>query len=209
VFCLALVIDPRFKKEGLQVFLEEMYENMNYDNPQARVDACIALLRKYFEEYSLTFNVGSNVASSSSQPPVQALSLEDDDDATWAWLTQKKKKYVSNVSHNELDSFLNLDLYLSPQESKNLDVLDWWKHNEGRFPIVAEIAKDLLCAPASTVASEAAFSAGKRVMTDRRHSLAPDSMQMCVCLKDWLDAEDRVQNQYEAKDDDEETWPEQ
>ena len=54
------------------------------------------------------------------------------------------------------------------------------------------MAKDLLTIPASTVASESAFSAGKRVITDRRSRLSDKSVEVSVCLKDWYDAEDRA-----------------
>ena len=57
------------------------------------------------------------------------------------------------------------------------------------------MARDLLTPPMSTVASESCFSAGKRVLNDKRSRMNQRTLQMCICLKDWLDAEDRLQNQ--------------
>ncbi|GAB2278831.1 hypothetical protein Dimus_013505 [Dionaea muscipula] len=37
------------------------------------------------------------------------------------------------------------------------------------------------------VASKSAFSAGKRVLDDRRSRLAPDILDCLICLKDWED----------------------
>nr|GMC92096.1 putative AC transposase [Ipomoea batatas] len=52
------------------------------------------------------------------------------------------------------------------------------------------------------VASESAFSAGKRVLDDKRSSLAPDSIKICVMKKDWDTAEERTQDQLALMEDD-------
>ncbi|KAF7152950.1 hypothetical protein RHSIM_Rhsim01G0158200 [Rhododendron simsii] len=39
-----------------------------------------------------------------------------------------------------------------------------------------------------SVASESAFSAGNRVLDERRSRLAPDILDCLICLKDWEDA---------------------
>ncbi|KAF7142976.1 hypothetical protein RHSIM_Rhsim05G0124100 [Rhododendron simsii] len=40
----------------------------------------------------------------------------------------------------------------------------------------------------AAVASESAFSAGNRVLDERRSRLAPDILDCLICLKDWEDA---------------------
>ncbi|GKV43339.1 hypothetical protein SLEP1_g50642 [Rubroshorea leprosula] len=42
-------------------------------------------------------------------------------------------------------------------ENKDIDVLQWWKRNEHRFPMLATMAKDVLAVSISTVASKSAF----------------------------------------------------
>ena len=44
------------------------------------------------------------------------------------------------------------------------DLLSWWKSNTKKFPILSQIAKDIYAVPTSTVASENAFSLGRRVV---------------------------------------------
>lgn len=56
------------------------------------------------------------------------------------------------------------------------------------------VARDLLTVPASTVASEAAFSAGGRVVSEKRASLSPNTIQALICLKDWKLADARKQD---------------
>lgn len=56
------------------------------------------------------------------------------------------------------------------------------------------MARDIFSIQASSVASERAFSASGRVLDDRRTSLKPETLEMCVCLKDWMDAQERIQD---------------
>ncbi|GJS33990.1 zinc finger BED domain-containing protein RICESLEEPER 2 [Tanacetum coccineum] len=61
------------------------------------------------------------------------------------------------------------------------------------FPVLSRIAMDLISVQATSVASESAFSTSGRVLSIRRTKLTPSSLQMCMCLKDHLDAQERKQ----------------
>ena len=65
----------------------------------------------------------------------------------------------------------------------------WWKVNEPRFPILAEMVRDVLAIPISSVASECAFSTGGRVLDPFRSSLTPKIVQSLICVQDWLRSE--------------------
>ncbi|GJT14745.1 zinc finger BED domain-containing protein RICESLEEPER 2 [Tanacetum coccineum] len=53
---------------------------------------------------------------------------------------------------------------------------------------------DIISVQASSVASESAFSTSGRVLSIRRTRLTPASLEMCMCLKDHLDAKERKQD---------------
>ncbi|KAD3067356.1 hypothetical protein E3N88_35236 [Mikania micrantha] len=53
----------------------------------------------------------------------------------------------------------------------------------------------------TTVASESAFSLSGRVLSLRRTKLTPESVEMCICLKDHLDSIDRIQDQTTLEDE--------
>ncbi|PKU65045.1 Putative AC transposase [Dendrobium catenatum] len=82
-----------------------------------------------------------------------------------------------------------LEMYLDePKMDRNseLDILQYWKVNQFRFPQVSKMARDVLCIPISTVASESAFSNGGRLLDQYRSALKHDIVEALVCTKDWL-----------------------
>jgi hypothetical protein len=70
--------------------------------------------------------------------------------------------------------------------SESFDILMWWKVNSTKFPILAEIARDVLAIPITTVASESAFSTGGRMIDPYRSSMAPKTVEALVCTQNWL-----------------------
>ncbi|GJX89123.1 zinc finger BED domain-containing protein RICESLEEPER 2-like protein [Tanacetum coccineum] len=77
----------------------------------------------------------------------------------------------------------------------------WWKQNEARFPVIAAMARDILAIPASTVASESAFSTGGRVLDAFRSSLTPTLVEALICSQNWLRSKSVPFNIEEKLDD--------
>ena len=72
------------------------------------------------------------------------------------------------------------------ERTKELNVLQFWKHNQFRYHELAAMARDILSIPISTVASESAFSVGGKVLDQYRSSLKPDIVEAIICSKDWF-----------------------
>nr|GEX05805.1 zinc finger BED domain-containing protein RICESLEEPER 2-like [Tanacetum cinerariifolium] len=83
---------------------------------------------------------------------------------------------------------------MEQEEFKNFDILSWWKGRQSQFPVLSIMARDLLSVQASTIALESVFSLSGRVLLIRRTRLTPESLAMCICLKDHLDAQERIQH---------------
>ncbi|GJZ69821.1 zinc finger BED domain-containing protein RICESLEEPER 3 [Tanacetum coccineum] len=60
------------------------------------------------------------------------------------------------------------------------------------FPVLSRMTIDILSFQATLVASESAFSTSERVLSIRRTRLTPASLEMCMCLKDHLDAQELI-----------------
>ena len=83
---------------------------------------------------------------------------------------------------------------MGPEEFTKVDILAGWKGRHSQFLVLATMARDLLSVQASMVALESVFSTSGRVLSIRRTGLTPASLEMCICLKDHLDAAERIQN---------------
>ncbi|KAL8214231.1 hypothetical protein R6Q57_003680 [Mikania cordata] len=54
------------------------------------------------------------------------------------------------------------------------------------------MARDLLSVQAFTIALESTFLVSGMVISPRRTTLTPPAVKMSICLKDYLDAAERV-----------------
>ncbi|GJV95881.1 zinc finger BED domain-containing protein RICESLEEPER 2 [Tanacetum coccineum] len=139
-----------------------------------------------FEEEILDAEVQAN----------EAIPLSDEEIALDVASNATKRQRTSAPT-SELGQYMatNFLITLRPEEFTNFDILAWWKEREIQFPILSAMARDLLTVQASTVASESAFSISGRIISERRSRLTPESVEVCVCLKDYLDGVDRVQHE--------------
>nr|GEW79649.1 retrovirus-related Pol polyprotein from transposon TNT 1-94 [Tanacetum cinerariifolium] len=65
---------------------------------------------------------------------------------------------------------------------------------ETMFTVLSRMTMDILSVQVTSVASEFAFSISGRVLSIRKTRLTPASLEMCMCLKDRLDAQERKQD---------------
>nr|GEV36650.1 hypothetical protein [Tanacetum cinerariifolium] len=107
-----------------------------------------------------------------------------------------KKAKTDPTMSSEYERYVNLDFvtHFHPKEFVTFDVLGFWKENETMFPVLSSVAMDLISVQASSVASESAFSTSGRVLSILRTRLTLASLDMCMCLKDYLDAKKRKQD---------------
>lgn len=83
----------------------------------------------------------------------------------------------------------------------DFQMLTWWKNHELQFIVLTRIVTDMLVILTSTIALDSIFSAGRRVLDEKRPSLSPDFIKICVCKKNRDQAAKRQQW---MKDEDEE-----
>nr|GEW14197.1 zinc finger BED domain-containing protein RICESLEEPER 2 [Tanacetum cinerariifolium] len=84
--------------------------------------------------------------------------------------------------------------HLENNEFATFDLVGFWKAKESIFPVLSRMAMDIISVQATSVAYESAFSTSGRVLSIRKTRLTPASLEMCMCLKDHLDAQERKQH---------------
>lgn len=123
----------------------------------------------------------SPTSSRTGKRPADFVTCDGGDDFDKWTLIKKNKKRKANV-RCELDHYLEDDAL---PKSSNFDVLNFWK-TDLKYPTLRKIAKDILAIPASTVASESAFSMGGRIVSPQCSTLHANTVEALMCMQNWL-----------------------
>lgn len=71
-------------------------------------------------------------------------------------------------------------------QSPNFDILNWWKLISTKFPILGNIAREVLAMSTSTVPFESTLGTRGWVLDQYLNYLSPKIVEAIVCLEDWL-----------------------
>nr|GEW94630.1 RNA-directed DNA polymerase, eukaryota [Tanacetum cinerariifolium] len=109
--------------------------------------------------------------------------------------TKKKARNGPSLS-SEYEQYVNSDFVklLDNIAFATFDLLGFWKAKESMFLVLSRMAMDIISVQATSIASESVFSTNRRVLSIRRTRLTPASLEMCMCLKDHLDAQEHKQH---------------
>ncbi|GJT61665.1 zinc finger BED domain-containing protein RICESLEEPER 2-like protein [Tanacetum coccineum] len=180
---VAAVLDPRCKLTVAKFTFPRMYSG---DELKANIktveDALSELYKKYVSEYYSSDEQSgeTSIGLTSTNVTIQPSS------SSWSEFNEFVKKNESvKPQKSELDNYLEEGVYICDDNLKGFDVLAWWRANSLRYRILSQMARDILAIPITTVASEATFSAGSRVIDTYRASLAPKIVEVLLCGGDW------------------------
>ncbi|CAN1768465.1 Zinc finger BED domain-containing protein RICESLEEPER 2 [Linum perenne] len=180
VVSFAAVLDPTNKFTIIDVMYPDLY---NSSESSYYIGLVREKLTKLYNEYVTEFRAKNNenptkhvheTTSATSIANVQFKVLRGK--AAFDSIVQKK---------SELDKYLESDIFEVPKGSE-FDVIGWWKEHSLQYKILSRMAIDILAIPITSVASEAAFSAGGRVIDCHRASLGEKTVQALLCTQNWL-----------------------
>ncbi|KAM3246221.1 hypothetical protein P3L10_007988 [Capsicum annuum] len=179
---ISSVLDPRNKLEYVPFGIVDMFEKDIGDKLSDSVEAYMKALFEHYVKKSKNFSSTSHSENSSS---VSGYGNFQRREIMRTKQQFEKHKEISggSSSKSELEKYLAEEI---EPDSENFVILGWWKVNEPRFPILAEMARDVLAISISSVSSECAFSTGGRVIDSFRSSLNPKLVQSLICLQYWL-----------------------
>ncbi|CAD6883973.1 unnamed protein product [Tilletia caries] len=162
----ATLLDPSMKTKVIEC-----------DGVHLVVDAVGSLM-----EHLVAFYPDNSPTSSTFVPSADA--------ATSSFQQRWEKMDSAPTTSHLLNPRKQLHIYLQePAIKSNVasDSLRYWAVNEGRFPSLSAMARDLLAIPATSVPSEATFSRGGEVITKRRNRLNGTTVTAIMCLDSWME----------------------
>ena len=184
---VAVVLDPRYKMMYMKVGLASMFGENLGDAYFLKLEGMLKALYEQYAEKSQKVSVGSS-CSKSSDVVSENISDDDDDDDYVDVRTMWQKHQIEEHNLDNNSDFVryfrdNVEVVIPGQP---FNVLHWWQLNSTKYPIMAQIARDVLAVPVSSVASESAFSTGGRILDPYRSSLRPLTVEALVCTQNWL-----------------------
>ncbi|OBS16461.1 hypothetical protein FPOA_12113 [Fusarium poae] len=94
------------------------------------------------------------------------------------WIKSRTAK--TTVMGSELERYLRLE----PQETE--DPIEWWMAHQGQFPMISQLALDILAIPAMATDCERLFSLAKLTLTTQRLSMTKETLEKLQCFKNWV-----------------------
>jgi hypothetical protein len=144
-------------------------------------------LKSLYKKYEL---IHWQKMSETSQNNTQSASSSKDTSSSLASIVPTKfQSFLESTTTKSSKSKLLIYLdepNISITYDKKFDLLNFWKVNAHRFPVVSSVAKRFLAIPACSVSSEQIFSTGGRIIDDYRSSLKPETVQALVCASSWI-----------------------
>lgn len=182
LMAIATILDPRMKMRALEIAFSRVFPSHLLQENVAKVKEVIyQLFAEYVSMYSTKSSaeeIGESSINSNTMP-------KDNISSGMSELLQLVHSGETSVPRlsSELDTYIGEGCIFSPEAS--FDVVCWWKQNSNKYRILSRMALHVIAVPITTVASEATFSAGSRVIDPYRASLATETVQMLMCTGDW------------------------
>ena len=123
------------------------------------------VLTKLFDYYASVHSPNVEIESV-SEKSTMTTDVDMSETNPYAFMDSQYDLYLeakqSIGCNNELDKYFAENC--EGRKDVNFDVLFWWKTNSDRYQVLSKMARDVLAVPVSTIASESAFSIGRRIL---------------------------------------------
>ncbi|GJU62535.1 zinc finger BED domain-containing protein RICESLEEPER 2-like protein [Tanacetum coccineum] len=200
IITCAAALNPCFNVHGVELLIESISTDLEFfDDGHASkakkwfTDSLEGLYNIYYAKYGNPKTTESSSgdslsrASGGNQMTRLLYRLKEH--------TNKKARSDPSLSF-EYERYVHSDFVtqLENNEFATFDLLGFWKAKESIFLVVSRMAMDIISVQATLVAFESAFSTSERVLSIRRTRLTTASLEMCMCLKYHLNAQERKQH---------------
>nr|XP_017225248.1 PREDICTED: zinc finger BED domain-containing protein RICESLEEPER 2-like [Daucus carota subsp. sativus] len=183
LMAIGAILDPRCKMRVIEFCFPKMYPgSAAKDNISKVREALYELYDEYVAEFQANSGEQTGEAHDGFRKEANTIQISS---SGWSEFNDFVKT-IETVQplKSDLDNYLEEGCFIC-EDSKSFDALEWWKVNTLKYRILSIMARDILAIPITTVASEATFSAGGRVIDTYRASLSPETVQVLLCGEDW------------------------
>lgn len=148
-------------------------------------------IKKVFVEYSNTAAAAAASPLPIQTPSTQLQEIEDLDlysdpvmerPTAYAQFNRLSTKVLAKkrkIAAKE-DDFTRYTKYWDPAAwSEVTDIIAWWHQHQNEFPVLAQMAFDILSIPGMSAEVERIFSAAGRLISDCRNGLKDDTIEAC------------------------------
>ncbi|KAL0785403.1 hypothetical protein Bca101_001649 [Brassica carinata] len=202
ILIVASVFDPSKKMQFAKMCFEKLY-GKDTTEAKALSQSVLDLMVDMFKEYSSRHMTEATVhpsqsteaSSSTGQENVVAENLEGmemlDDDTEYERMDFAYTELVAETGVQEATDELEMYLKEKVENPNNIlgaeyDVLSWWRLHGPKYPVLAEMAKDVFAMQVSSVASESAFSTSGRLIDPYRSCLTHYMIEVLMCTEQWM-----------------------
>ncbi|PIA25928.1 hypothetical protein AQUCO_10200001v1 [Aquilegia coerulea] len=190
VLAIAAILDPRFKMKLVEYYYPQIY---GPSDALERITEVSNGIKDLYHEYAISSTMSSfdhglacDVRSSNGINGVLPITNNDTRDRLSGFDKFLHENSDNQQVKSELDKYLEEPVF---PRNVDFDILNWWKVNAPKYPILSLMARDVLGIPMSTVEFDSVFNIGERLLDPYRSSLEPDILQALVCTHDWLQKE--------------------
>ncbi|KAD4385737.1 hypothetical protein E3N88_25906 [Mikania micrantha] len=186
VLSFAIILDPWYKIKLVEYCFSKL--NITKEQREAKLTSIFDGMHKLYNEYDIRTERmhRSSVVESSNVDVLDELDGFETFESQFRSVEREKSQLTMYLEEPAVN------------RSQELDILQYWKDNQGRYPQLALMARDILSFPITTVASESSFSIGGQVISKYRTSLISSNVEALLCTRDWLfDLEDENENEME------------
>ena len=189
VMALATILDPRWKMRFVAFCFGEIYgEEMGAVEIEDIRKELYSIYNTCDDEYkqSKAGAEGSDGRASSAQTGTTTSTARP------SLFRRHLQETTTEASKSELRRYLD-EPNVDPDDTTFV-LLDWWKVNTHRFPVISKMGRRFLTIPATSVSSESTFSTGDRILDDYRSSLLPAMVERLVCASSWIRGSNKDDN---------------
>ncbi|CAO2183163.1 unnamed protein product [Urochloa humidicola] len=197
IMAFASILDPRYKMKSIEYFFRLIYADEQFA-AKSMIDVIQNNFHNLYNDYKHQSSdswKNSSVLSYSrnSSSCMGSMYSNGDDSKTFSRITLSDARrgldqYIQETSSgqslkSDLEMYLEEAVY-RPKEGNqdNFDILGWWKTFAAKYPVLSQMARDILAIPVSIIP----LDNDARTLNEYLSTMDPLTVQGLVCAQDWL-----------------------